>query len=55
MINVNVFSSKPEGEVCSQMLTPFRVEVALDIEGLDPGEYTITVNETGVATTFTLR
>ena len=54
-INIDVFSSKPEGEVCSQMLTPFRVEIALDIEGLDPGEYTITVNETGVATTFTMR
>ena len=54
-INVNVFSSRPEDEVCGQMLTPFGVEVALDTEGLDPGEYTITVNETGIATTFTLR
>ena len=54
-INIDVFSSRPEGEVCSQMLTPFRVEVAVDTGGLDPGEYTITVNESGVATTFTLR
>lgn len=54
-INVDIFSSRPEGEVCAQMLTPFQVEVALDTEGLDPGEYTITVNETLVATTFLLR
>ena len=54
-INVNVFSSKPEDEVCAQILTPFRVEIALDTEGLDPGEYTITVNEFDLGTTFTMR
>ncbi len=55
VINVNVFSSRPEDEVCAQMLTPFRVEIALDTEGLDPGEYTITVNEFDLGTTFTMR
>ena len=54
-INIALFSSRPDDEVCAQMLTPFRVEVALDTEGLDPGEYTITVNETEVATALTLR
>jgi hypothetical protein len=53
-INVTLFSSKPEGELCAQMLTPFRAEVALDTERLDPGSYTITLDESGVATTFTL-
>ena len=55
VINVNVFSSRPEDEVCAQMLTPFRVEIVLDTEGLDPGEYTITVNEFDLGTTFTMR
>ena len=54
-INIDVFSSRPEDEVCAQMLTPFRVEIALDTEGLDPGEYTITVNEFDLGTTFTMR
>ena len=54
-INIDLFSSRPEDEVCAQMLTPFRVEVALDTEGLDPGEYTVTLNETHAETTFTMR
>ena len=55
LINVDLFSSRPEGKVCSQMLTPFRVEVPLDTEGLEPGEYTITLNKTHAQTTFTLK
>ena len=54
-ININLYSSRPEDMVCSQMLTPFLEEVPLDTEGLDPGEYTLTLNETHATTTFILR
>ena len=54
VINVNVFSSRPEDEVCAQMLTPFTEEILLDTEGLEPGEYTVIVNEDNAMTTFTL-
>jgi hypothetical protein len=54
-INIDLFSTKPEGQICAQMLTPFETEVALDTEGLDPGEYTVTLNEDHAETTFTLR
>jgi len=53
-ININLFSSRPEDMMCSQMLTPFTTEVQLNIEGLDPGEYTVTLNETHATTTFIL-
>ena len=56
VINIDLFSAKPEqDEVCAQILTPFRVEIALDTEELDPGEYTITLNETHATTTFILK
>ena len=54
VINIDLFSSKPEDLVCSQMLTPFRAEVTLDTEDLDPGEYTVNLNETHATTTFVL-
>ena len=53
-INVNLYSSRPEDLVCAQMLTPFEEEVLLDTEGLEPGEYTVTLNEDHATTTFTL-
>ena len=53
-ININIFSDKPEELLCSQMLTPFVEEVLLDTDGLEPGEYTVTVNEHHAMTTFTL-
>ena len=55
-INTELFSAQSEqDEVCAQMLNPFRVEIALDTDGLDPGEYTITLNEWHATTTFELR
>lgn len=54
-INIDLFSARPEGVVCAQMLTPFEVEVALDTEGLDPGEYTVSLNQDHAEATFTLR
>ena len=53
-ININLYSDKPKGMLCSQMLTPFEEEVLLDTEDLDSGEYTVTVNVTHAMTTFTL-
>ena len=53
-ININLYSERPEKLVCSSMLTPFVEEVLLDTEGLDPGEYTVTINEHHASTTFIL-
>jgi hypothetical protein len=53
-ININLYSERPEKLVCSSMLTPFVEEVLLDTAGLDPDEYTVTVNEDHASTTFTL-
>ena len=56
VINIDLFSAKPEqGAVCSQMLTPFAVEVELDTSELEPGEYTITLNETHASTPFSMK
>ena len=53
-IHLTIYSTRPEGMVCAQMLTPFTEEILLDTEGLDPGEYTIIVNEDNTMTTFIL-
>jgi hypothetical protein len=53
-ININLYSERPEELVCSSMLTPFVEEVLLDTEGLDPGEYTVTINRDHARTTFIL-
>jgi hypothetical protein len=53
-ININLYSERPENLVCSSMLTPFVEEVLLDTEGLEPGEYTVTVNDDHATTTFIL-
>ena len=53
-ININLYSERPEKLVCSSMLTPFVEEVLLVTEGLDPGEYTVTINEDHASTTFIL-
>ena len=53
-INIDLFSSRPEDASCSSMLTPFTTEVLVETEGLSPGEYTVTLNETHATTTFTL-
>ena len=52
-IELTVTSTRPEGEVCAQVLTPMTEEVLLDTDGSDPGEYTVRVNEDR-STTFEL-
>lgn len=54
VINIDLYSSNPEDQMCAQVLTPFEAEVQLDIDGLEAGQYTLTLNETHAETTFTL-
>jgi inhibitor of cysteine peptidase len=51
-IKVTICTTKPEDAVCAQMLTPFEETVALDVEGLSPGQYTVQVD--GTVNTLTL-
>jgi hypothetical protein len=52
-INIDIYSINPEDTMCAQVLTPFDVELQLDIAGLEAGQYTLTLNETHAETTFT--
>ena len=45
VINIQLFVDRPADMMCAQMLTPFTVDILLEIGGLTPGEYTVTVNE----------
>jgi hypothetical protein len=49
-VTATLSASRPSGIMCSQALVSFEEEFLLDVEGLEPGEYTIEVN--GVSTTF---
>jgi len=51
-IALDVYQSSPPGMVCAAVLTPFSLELPLDTEGLEPGEYTLVVNEGMATTTF---
>jgi hypothetical protein len=53
-VRLTITAVKPSGVVCAQMLTPFTEEVLLDTGGLDPGEYTVDVNDGQATTTFTI-
>ena len=61
-IYLTIYSTRPEGMMCAQVLTEFEEEILLDTEGLEPGEppgeppgeYTVIVNEDQATTTFTL-
>lgn len=51
-IVVTIYSDMPEDAFCAQVLTPFEERITLDVEGLSPGQYTVSVN--GTVTTLTL-
>jgi hypothetical protein len=51
---LTITSTRPEDMVCAQTLTPFTEEILLDTEELEPGEYTVIVNEDQATTTLTL-
>ncbi len=53
-LHLTIYSTRPEDMMCAQVLTPFTEEILLDTEGLEPGEYTVIVNEDNAMTTFTL-
>ena len=43
-ISINLQTSRPEDLMCAQMLTEYSVSILLEVGGLVPGEYTVTVN-----------
>ena len=57
-VNGNTFqitlsTAAPEGLMCATVLTPFKVDVLLEVGGQAPGEYTVDVNDSATAA-FTL-
>ncbi len=50
-ISINLQTSRPEDLMCAQMLTQYSVSILLEVGGLMPGEYTVTVND-APSTTF---
>lgn len=50
--NISLYVDQPEDMMCAQMLSPFYVNILLEVGGLMPGEYTVDVN--GVVGSFTL-
>ena len=49
---LKIITHRPMGAICTQQLVGFEETVALDVEGLPAGTYTVDVN--GVTNTFTL-
>ena len=52
-ININLLTSRPEDLMCAQMLTEYSVSILLEVGGLMPGEYTVTVDDAH-STTFNI-
>jgi inhibitor of cysteine peptidase len=50
--NVDISTTRPADQMCTQVLTPFEQNVSLDVRGLKKGIYTVKVN--GVTATFEL-
>jgi len=51
--NITLYTEAPADLMCAQMISPFTVNVLLEVGGKAPGDYTINVNDS-VSTTFTL-
>jgi hypothetical protein len=49
---IDLYVDRPEDMMCAQMLSPFTVQILLEVGGVTPGEYTVQVNER--SDTFTL-
>ena len=41
---INLYTDKPDGLACAQMLSPFAVNILLEVGSLAPGDYTVNVN-----------
>ena len=52
-INVTVYAERPPDVMCAGALVPFETTFTIDVSGLDPGEYTVVVNESA-STTLTI-
>jgi hypothetical protein len=53
-LSLTINAVRPSDVVCAQVLTPFTEEILLNTENLEPGEYTVDVNDGMASTTFTL-
>jgi inhibitor of cysteine peptidase len=53
IFNVHIPTKRPKGAMCTQALVPFKINVPLDVYGLEKGNYTVDVN--GVQDSFELQ
>ena len=42
--NIDLRTDRPPDLMCAQMLTEYEVSILLEVGGLGPGEYTVTIN-----------
>ena len=49
-ISVTVFADSPPGMMCTSVLVPFEETITLDLGEVEPGEYTVVVNEAATTT-----
>jgi hypothetical protein len=47
---ISLTTGQPEDLVCAQMLSPFTVNILLEVGGQAPGEYSVTVNDSATTT-----
>lgn len=50
MFKISLLVDRPEDLMCAQMMSPFNVNILLEVGGLMPGEYMVDVN--GVVSSF---
>jgi hypothetical protein len=50
---ITLYTDKPAGLSCAQMISPFTVNILLELGGQAPGDYTVNVNDS-VSTVFTI-
>ncbi len=49
--NITLYTEAPADLMCAQMISPFTVNILLEVGGTAPGDYTVNVNDS-VSTTF---
>jgi heat shock protein HslJ len=49
-VTVTVFAESPPDMMCASVLTPFEESITIDVSELEPGEYSVVVNETATTT-----
>lgn len=53
IFNIALYTEQPADLMCAQMITPFTVNILLEVGGLSPGDYSVNVNDS-VSTTLTV-